>query len=182
MADVVIVNKVDAAASADVQRIAEEVADVVPAAQILRAASPVRLEDADAVIGRRVVIVEDGPTITHGGMPYGAGYVAVASLPGVSVVDPRPASVPIISEVYRQYPHIGAVLPALGYGEKAVAALAETLEAVAADVIVSATPIDLSALFKVSKPIVRVRYEFADAGDPTLGQVVETSLARRPEL
>jgi predicted GTPase len=182
MADVVIVNKVDAAASADVQKITEEVAAIVPTAQILRAASPVKLENADAVVGRRVVVVEDGPTITHGDMPYGAGYVAVASLPGVSVVDPRSAAVPTISAAYGRYPHIGPVLPALGYGDEAVAALAKTLEAVAADVIVSATPIDLSALVKVSKPIVRVRYEYADAGEPTLGQAVDEFLARRTDL
>jgi len=182
MADAVIVNKVDAAASADVQQIVERVARIVPAAQVLRAASPVELEDPDAVVGRRVVVVEDGPTITHGGMPYGAGYVVVASLPGVSVVDPRSAAAPAIAAAYDSYPHIGPVLPALGYGDAEVRALAETLDAVDADVVVSATPIDLAALVNVSKPIIRVRYEYADAGEPTLGDVVEAFLARRPDL
>jgi predicted GTPase len=182
MADAVIVNKVDAAASADVQQIVERVGAIMPTAKVLRAASPVKLEDPDAVVGHRVVIVEDGPTITHGGMPYGAGYVAVASLPGVSVVDPRSAAAPAIAAAYNRYSHIGPVLPALGYGNAEVMALAETLEAVDADVIVSATPIDLAALVNVSKPIVRVRYEYADAGEPTLRQVVGAFLAHHPDL
>jgi len=178
MADVVIVNKVDAAASADVQAIIERVGAIVPSAQVIRAASPVTIEDIAAVRGRRVLVVEDGPTITHGGMPYGAGYVAVSALPGVSVVNPRPFAAPMIAEAYRKYPHIGPVLPALGYGDAEVAALAKTLEAAAADVIVSATPIDLAALVKTTKPIVRARYDYADAGAPTLAEVVEAFLAK----
>lgn len=178
MADVVIVNKVDAADPADVEKVVDGVRKVLPDVSIVRAASPATIEDAGSVRGKRALIVEDGPTITHGGMPYGAGYVAVSSLGDVSIVDPRPFAAPMIREAYETYPHIGPVLPALGYGDTEIDALAETLNASEADVIVSATPIDLSALVTVNKPIVRVGYEFADAGEPTLAQVVDAFLAK----
>ena len=179
MADVVIVNKVDAAASADVQAIIERVGALAPSAQVICAASPVTIEDMAAVRGRRVLVVEDGPDDHPWRHALRGGHVAVSALPGVSVVDPRPYAAPMIAEAYRKYPRIGPVLPALGHGDAEVAALAGTLEAAAADVIVSATPIDLAALVKTTKPIVRARYEYADAGEPTLAAVVEAFLAKQ---
>jgi len=178
MADVVVVNKVDAASSADVRQVIDEVRDVNPHAAIVRAASPVRLDDPAAVRGRRVLVVEDGPTITHGGMPYGAGFVAAVTHGAATIVDPRRWAVGPVGSVFGRYPHIGRVLPAVGYDAAQLAALRETIDRADADVVVSATPMDLTALIPIDKPVVRARYEFADAGEPTLAQVVEGFLGR----
>ena len=148
-----------------------------PTAAIVRAASPVRLDDPAAVRGRRAIVVEDGPTITHGGMSYGAGYVAAVAA-GATIVDPRVSADPAMRAVFAQYPHIGKVVPAIGYDAGQLAALRATLNRAEADVVVSATPLDLSALIALDKPVVRARYEFADAGDPTLGAIVDRFLAR----
>jgi predicted GTPase len=180
MADVVIVNKVDAASSADVQQVVDEVHEANPRARLVRAASPVRLDDAAAVRGRRVLIVEDGPTITHGGMPYGAGYVAATTAGAAAIVDPRYSAAPAIRDLLARYPHIGRVLPALGYGSAQLAALRDTINRAVADVVVAATPIDLAALIDLDKPVVRARYEYADAGEPTLASLVEEFLATLP--
>ncbi len=180
MADVVVVNKVDAAASADVQHVTDEVREANPRATVVRAASPVRLDDPAAVRGRRVLVVEDGPTITHGGMPYGAGYVAATTNGAAVIVDPRSAAAPPIDAVFARYPHIGRVLPAVGYDAAQLAGLRESINRAAADVVVSATPIDLAALIAIDKPVIRARYEFADAGEPTLASVVDAFLNRLP--
>ncbi len=179
MANIVIVNKVDAASSADVQYVIDEAHAANPNAVIVRAASPVRLDDVAALRGRRVLVVEDGPTITHGGMPYGAGFVAATGAGVAAIVDPRPAADPVLQAIFARYPHIGRVLPALGYGPAHLEALQRTINAVDADVVVAATPIDLAALIEVNKPVVRARYEFADAGEPTLANLVDDFLARR---
>ncbi len=179
MADIIVVNKVDAAVTADVQTLIERIRKFMPATPIVRAASPVALEDPAALRGRRVLIVEDGPTITHGGMPFGAGYVAASSVPDIRIVDPRPYASAMIRRAYEQYPHIGPVLPALGYGVAQIAALRDTINNAVADVVVSATPIDLAALVDLNKPVVRARYEFADAGPPTLAEFVRRFLEER---
>jgi predicted GTPase len=173
MADVVVVNKVLAATHPDVQLVTERVKAINPRAPIVRAASPVRLERPELVAGRRVLVVEDGPTLTHGGMSHGAGYVAAVQGRAAEIVDPRPAAVPAIAEVYVRYPHIGRVLPAVGYDDAQLEALAETLRRADCDVVVSASPIDLAARVAVGKPVVRARYEYADAGEPTLDGFVE---------
>jgi len=170
MAEVVVVNKVDAAAAADVRRVIDEVRAVNPGATVVRAASPVRVEDPAAIRGKRVLVVEDGPTITHGGMAYGAGYVAATMGGAGAVVDPRRSAAPAVEDLFRKYPHIGMVLPAVGYGPEQIAALRDTIDRSDADVVLSATPIDLAALLRIEKPVVRVRYEYADAGEPTLGE------------
>ena len=179
MADVVVVNKVDAAPPASVEAVIEEVRAANPRALVVRAASPVRLDDPAAIGGRRVLVVEDGPTITHGGMAYGAGYVAAMGAGAAAIVDPRASAAPAVREVFARHPHIGRVLPAVGYDARQLAALAETIDASEADVVVAATPIDLAALVTLDKPVVRARYEFADAGEPTLGAVVDRFLAER---
>ena len=180
MADIIVVNKVDAAASRDIDTLIGDVRAINPGATIVRAASPVALESPSTLENRRVIVIEDGPTITHGGMPYGAGYVAAVRA-GAVVVDPRQSAPREISAVYAQYPHIGTVLPALGYDAAQLGALRETVARSDADVVVAATPVDLGALVEVGKPILRVRYGFADAGEPTLGAVVDQMLAgRRP--
>ena len=178
MADVVIVNKVDAAPAGNVQAVVDEVRALNPRAVIVKAASPVRLDDPGAVRGRRVLVVEDGPTLTHGGMPYGAGYVAATMGGAAVIVDPRDSATPGVREIFARYPHIGRVLPAVGYDAEQLRGLRETIDRAAADVVVAATPLDLAVLLRLEKPVVRARYEFAEAGDPTLGSVVDAFLAR----
>jgi len=173
MADVVVVTKVDSAAGADVQHAIDAVRALNPRATLVRAASPVRLLRPELVQGSRVLVVEDGPTLTHGGMAYGAGYVAAVKAGAAEIVDPRVTAAPAIAEVYARYPHIGRVLPAVGYDDAQLAALGETIRRAACDVVVSASPIDLAARVNVGKPIVRARYEYADAGVPTLGAIVD---------
>jgi predicted GTPase len=173
MADVVVIAKVDAAAAAAVQQVTDTVRRVNPAAAIVRAASPIQLEGRDRVRGKRVLVVEDGPTTTHGGMPYGAGYVAATHAHPAEIIDPRPYAVPEIATVYAQYPHIGAVLPAMGYSAAQLAGLQQTINQAEADVVVAATPINLEALIHVNKPILRARYEFAEIGEPSLSTCLE---------
>jgi predicted GTPase len=179
MANVVVIAKVDAAAAASVQQVTETVQAVNPQAVIVRAASPIQLDDAEAVKGQRILVVEDGPTTTHGGMAYGAGYVAATRAQPAQIVDPRPFAVPEIATVYAQYPHIGCVLPAMGYSTIQLKGLQQTIRNAAVDVVVAATPIDLAALIAVDCPIVRARYEFAEVGEPSLGTQIEKFLAHR---
>lgn len=179
MADAVLIAKTDSAAPGAADRVAAAVAEVNPRATIVRAASPVTLDGPeDAVRGRRVLVVEDGPTITHGGMPHGAGYVAAIRAGAAEIVDPRANAAPEIAAVFARYPHIGPVLPAVGYGAEQLAALARTIARVDADVVIAATPIDLAALIEIDRPCIRARYEYADAGEPTLGRIVDQFLAR----
>ncbi|OOG26438.1 GTPase [Thioalkalivibrio denitrificans] len=179
MADIVLVAKTDSASDADIQRVTDTARRINPGARIVRGASPVQLDDPARVAGKRVLVVEDGPTVTHGGMPYGAGYVAATRAQAASLVDPRPAAAPEITAVYAQYPHIGPVLPAVGYHPAQLRALQETINAVSADVVVAATPCDLTALIHIDKPVVRARYEFAEAGEPRLGSLIEAFLKTR---
>ena len=176
MADVVVIAKADAAAVSDVHRLRQSVHDLNPRALVVRGASPVALQDEAAVRGRRALVVEDGPTLTHGGMAYGAGFVA-ASRAGASIVDPRASAAPEIAAVYAQYPHIGPVLPAMGYSPGQLAALRATVEQSDADVVVCGTPVDLAALLGTRKPVVRARYEFAELDAPGLWDEVERLLA-----
>ena len=181
MADIVLVAKADAAPS-DVPRIAESVRAANPGARLVRGGSPVTLDDAAAVRGKRVLAVEDGPTVTHGGMPHGAAWAAAIEAGAACIVDPRPWAAPGIAPIYAQYPHIGPVLPAMGYSSRQIAALAATLNAADADVIVAGTPVDLAGLMKLNKPILRARYEFAELERPGLWEAVEQFLDRRKEL
>lgn len=178
MADVVVVNKVDAADNVGVERATANIEAANPRAVIVRAASPVRLDDPAAVSGKRVLVVEDGPTITHGGMPYGAGYVA-ARAAGATIVDPRPHAAAPILAVFSRYPHIGPVLPAVGYGPDQLLALRDTIERAEIDAVVAATPIDLAALLRLRKPVVRARYEFADASEPSLAGIIDRFVTDR---
>jgi predicted GTPase len=179
MADVIVVNKVDAASEADVQRAVEGARRVNPKAAVVRAASPVVLEDPDAVRGRRVLVVDDGPTLTHGGMPYGAGYVACVGAGPAEIVDPRDSATPEILAVYQRHPHLGRVLPAVGYNDAQLDGLRRTIEASDAEVVVSGTPLDLAARIGSARPVVRVRYAYAEAEEPGLGAHLDAFLARR---
>jgi len=178
MADVVVVSKTDAAHPADVERVIANVRRASPGASVVRAALSIRLDDAQAVRGRRVLVVEDGPTVTHGDMPWGAGYLAAKHAGAKAIVDPRAFAAPEIASVYEQYPHIGPVLPAEGYSNAQLEALRQTINATEADVVVAATPIDLGALVNINKPIVRARYEFAEVESPGLAGELDGFLAR----
>ena len=182
MADIILVAKVNSASDADIQQVTETAHGINPRAIIIRGASPVKLDEPELIRGKRVLVVEDGPTITHGGMPYGAGYVAATQAQAAEIIDPREFAVKEIAALYTQYSHIGAVLPAEGYNARQLAALeifADQLNDADADVIVSATPCNLGALIDINKPVVRARYEFTEAGDPGLGKLVERFLAER---
>ena len=178
MADIVVIAKVDAAAIADIQKVTETVHQVNPQAKIVRAKSPIQLDNPDAVTNRRVLVVEDGPTTTHGDMAYGAGYIAATRAHASEIIDPRPYAVPEIAAIYQTYPHIGKVLPAMGYFPSQLTALQETLNRAPVDVVVVATPSDLGTLIKINKPIIRARYEFAEAETPGLGDYVREFLEK----
>lgn len=178
-ADLVVVNKVHAATPAQRTRMDEGLARLVPDTPRVYAASPVTLDDPDALRGARVLIVEDGPTITHGGMPHGAGFHAVSELDSATIVDPRSSAVAELQAVFARYPHIGPVLPAMGYGPDQLAALRATIEAADVDVVVAGTPIDLARALDVSVPVVRARYHYQDASSPGLMQHVSRYLDAR---
>ncbi len=179
MADLLVVNKVDAASPAQVQTAIDGLRAVNPTAPILRARSPVRLDDPAAIAGRRVLVVEDGPTITHGGMEFGAGYAAAVAAGAAQIIDPRLSAVSEIAAVYSAYPHIGRVLPAVGYGPAQLAALAATINHSAAEIVVSATPVDLARLTRIDKPVIRARYEYAEDGTPALSTFIDEFVTDR---
>ncbi len=179
MADIVLVAKSNSASDADIQRVTDSACQINPNATVVRGASPVRLDDEGSVRGKRVLVVEDGPSITHGGMAYGAGFVAATQAQAAEIIDPRADAVGEISTVYTSYPHIGAVLPAVGYHPSQLQALQQTINASSADVVISATPCDLGALIAINKPIVRARYDFAEVGEPGLGTLIEQFLQQK---
>lgn len=172
MADVVLINKVDTASSEDVRRIRKDVYAVNPDATVVEGASPIFLENPEGIRGKRVLVIEDGPTLTHGGMAYGAGIVAARRYGAAELVDPRPSAVGSIAETFEKYPHIEQLLPAMGYGEEQVAELEETINAVDCDLVLAATPIDLRRLIDVRHPMDRVRYELQVIGRPTLEEIL----------
>ncbi|MFN8036335.1 MAG: GTP-binding protein [Acidimicrobiia bacterium] len=178
MADAVVVNKVDGADPADLERIETTVRSVNPDAVIVRAESPVRLLDGPDLAGRRVLVVEDGPTITHGGMAYGAGLVAARAAGATDFVDARAGAVGSIAETYARFPHIGPVLPAMGYGDAQLRELRETIAASGCDVVVTGTPIDLGHVLHVGVPVRHARYELRERGTPTIAQVLDRFEAR----
>ena len=172
MADVVVINKEDTANFEDIEEVRENVRHVNPQAIFIDAASPLFVEDISQIANKRVVVVEDGPTLTHGGMSYGAGYIAAIKYGAAEIVSPKPYAVGTIAETYAKYGQVEDVLPAMGYSDRQIKDLEETLNRVPADVIVSGTPINISRLVKVSKPIVRVMYELEEIGKPTLKDVI----------
>jgi predicted GTPase len=172
-ADVVILNKVDTAPPEGIERTLEAVAFANPDATVIQAASPIRVDHPDLLPGKRVLVVEDGPTLTHGGMAYGAGTVAARQHGVHDFIDPRPFAVGSIVAVYEKYPHMGALLPAMGYGEIQRSELKETIMAAAPDVVVIGTPIDLAGLLELEIPSTRVHYDLEELeGGPTLEDVL----------
>ncbi len=177
MADVVIVNKVDSADQASLDAVLGSIAALNPAAEVLTARSDLTLE-GPPVEGKRVVIVEDGPTLTHGGMTYGAGVVAARRFGAAELVDPEPVAVGSIKAVLQRYPDLEPLVPAMGYGETQMRELKETLQRVDADIVLVATPIDLGRLLELDKPVTRVRYELAQVSGRPLREIVQGVLAR----
>jgi predicted GTPase len=172
MADVIVINKVDSAPLDGINAIIDSARKLNPKATILLAASPVSVDNPSAVKGKNVLIVEDGPTLTHGEMGYGAGWVAARLFGAGNVIEPVPYAHGSIAEAYRKYPQVRYVLPALGYSEQQLRELEATINASPADLVLSATPIDLARVIRVNKPIVRVRYELQVIGKPTLVDVL----------
>lgn len=172
MADVVVINKIDTADYEDIEEVRENVMEVNPNAIIIDAASPLSIENMESIRGKRVIVVEDGPTVTHGGMPYGAGFIA-ARKAGAIIVDPRPFAVGSIEDTFEKYYHLENVLPAMGYGKKQMEELQETINKSDVDAIVIGTPIDLKRIIKIDKPSVRVRYDLQEIGKPDLVDVLK---------
>ncbi|MDZ7373252.1 MAG: cyclic 2,3-diphosphoglycerate synthase [candidate division KSB1 bacterium] len=178
MADVVVINKEDTASWENIEKVRENVLSVNPRARIIDAASPIFVEDPKVVRGKRVLVVEDGPTLTHGEMGYGAGTVAARRFGAAELVDPRPYLVGSLKETLTTYPHLGKVLPAMGYGAQQIRELEETIALTPAEAVVIATPVDLRRLFKIEKPSTRVYYELQEIGQPTLEEVLQPILDR----
>jgi len=173
LADVVIINKINTAEFDDIEFVRENIRKVNPKAVIIDAASPLSVEDPEMIHGKRALVVEDGPTLTHGEMGFGAGVVAAEKFGAAEIVDPRPWIVGKIAETFEKYPDIGTLLPAMGYGEEQVADLEKTINAVDCDVVVIGTPIDLRKVIKINKPAVRVTYELQEIGKPNLDIVLK---------
>ncbi len=172
MADVVVINKVETATLQGIESVRESVRRYNPDAVVIDAASPVFVEEPDSIRGKRVLVIEDGPTLTHGEMGYGAGVVAARKFGAASLVDPRPYAVGSIRKAFETYPHLGALLPAMGYGPKQIKELEATINAADAELVLIATPIDLRRVAEINKPYLRVRYELQEIGQPTLAQVL----------
>ena len=172
MADVVVINKIDSAKAEDVVVVTPTGAAFTPGAVVVGGVARVRGDDPAAIAGKKVLCVEDGPTLTHGGMSFGAAVVAAKRAGAAELVDPRPYLVGSLKKTFEAYPHIGPLVPAMGYGDDMVADLEATINATPADVVVAGTPIDLGRLIKADKPVVRVQYELKVVGEPTLEDVI----------
>jgi predicted GTPase len=172
-AKVIVINKMDTATPEGIATVLASAQKVNPKATIIRANSPTIVKDGERIRGKRVLVIEDGPTLTHGGMKYGAGIVAAKKYGAAAIIDPRPFAVGSIKKTFEKYNHLDDVLPAMGYGDKQTRELAQTIEAIDCDLVVSATPIDITRVIKVSKPILRVGYELEEIGTPTLKDVLK---------
>ncbi len=172
-ADVFVINKVDTANHEDVIFLHDSLRKLAPEAVILEGASPLFVDDPTQIRGKRVLVVEDGPTLTHGGMAYGAGWVAARRFGAAEIVDPRPFAVGTILEIYQKYPTTGDVLPAMGYGDQQIRELEKTINNAEVDLVIIGTPIDLARLMKINKPTQRVRYELQIIGQPNLEDLLK---------
>ncbi len=172
LADVVIINKVVSAQPENIRIVRKNIAEVNPKAQIIEAASPIFVDNPELIKGKRVLVVEDGPTLTHGEMEYGAGMVAAWNFGAKEIIDPRPFTVNTISETFKKYPKIGKLLPAMGYGDAQIKDLEETINKTDCDAVIIGTPIDLGRILKINKPSTRVRYELQEIGSLTIEKIL----------
>ena len=177
-ADVFVINKVDTASPDDVILVRNNLHRLNPNAIVIEGASPLFVDNPEMIRGKRVLVVEDGPTLTHGGMKYGAGYVAARRFGAAEIVDPRPFAVGSIAATYEKYPETGNILPAMGYGEAQMRDLEATIAAADVDMVVIGTPIDLTRIIKIDKPSQRVRYELQEIGVPTLEDILKEKFGK----
>ncbi|MCD6239290.1 MAG: GTPase [Thermotogae bacterium] len=178
MADVVVINKEETAEYENIEEIRRSIRELNPDAIVVDASSPIFVSDYEKIKGKRVLVVEDGPTLTHGGMKYGAGYVAAVKYGAKEIIDPRPFAIGSIKKTYEKYAHLSLILPAMGYGDKQIKELEVTINSSDAELVVIGTPIDLSRVAKLDKPSVRVTYELEEIGKPDLEDVLNKFLAR----
>lgn len=172
LADVVVINKIDTADAANIQTLRENIQKAAPKAIVVDAASPITIDKPELVRGKKVLVVEDGPTLTHGEMQIGAGVVAARKFSAAELVDPRPYAVGKLADTFRIYPKIGTLLPAMGYGEQQIKDLEKTINATPCDAVIIATPIDLSRIVKITKPTVKIGYDLQEIGEPNLAQPI----------
>jgi predicted GTPase len=173
IADVIIINKMDSASPEAIQTVRESIEKVNPTAVVIDGASPIKVDDPSIIKGKRVLVVEDGPTLTHGEMKIGAGVVAARKFGAAELVDPRPFTVGRLSETFRLYPNIGTLLPAMGYGAEQLHDLEKTINDTDCDSVIIATPIDLNRIIKIRKPNTRVYYDLQEIGLPNLTEVID---------
>ena len=177
-ADVFVINKVDTADAENVIKVRQNLRLLNPNAIVVEAASPLFVDDPDGIRGKRVLVIEDGPTLTHGEMAYGAGYVAARRFGASEIVDPRPFAVRSIKATYEKYPKTGPILPAMGYGEEQTRDLEATINKSDVDLVIIGTPIDLMRVIKINKPAQRVRYELQEIGQPTLEDILKSKFGK----
>jgi len=173
MADIVVINKIDSSYPNDIQTVRENIAKVNPNATVIDGASPIKVDDASVIKGKRVLVVEDGPTLTHGEMKIGAGTVAAQKFGAAEIVDPRPYTVGRLQETFKTYPNIGALLPAMGYGEEQIKDLEKTINKTDCDSVIIGTPIDLNRVVNIKKPNTRVYYDLDEIGKPDMNEMIE---------
>ncbi|MCE5207577.1 MAG: cyclic 2,3-diphosphoglycerate synthase [Chloroflexi bacterium] len=178
MADVFVINKVDTANPENVITVRENLYAINPSATVIEAASPLSVKDPSAIRGKRVLVIEDGPTLTHGEMAYGAGFVAARRFGAGEIVDPRPYAVGSIDATYKKYPRTGTILPAMGYGDEMIRDLEATINRMDVDLVISATPIDLTRIIRVNKPMQRVGYELQEIGRPNLEDILKAKFGK----
>ena len=171
-ADVFVINKVDTAQPDAVISVRDNLRRLNPDALVIEAASPLFVDNPSEIKGKRVLVIEDGPTLTHGGMKYGAGFVAARRFGAAEIVDPRPFAVKSIAKTYEKYPKTGPILPAMGYGDSQIKDLEETIKRADVDLVIIGTPIDLTRVLTIDKPFQRVRYELQEIGQPTLESIL----------
>jgi predicted GTPase len=178
MADVVVINKVDTADPANIATVRKNVKRLNPEAILIEAASPITVDKPELIKGKKVLVVEDGPTLTHGNMPYGAGTIAAKRLGAAEIVDPRPYAVGSIVKTFEEYSHLGALLPAVGYGKEQIKELEETINKAPCDVVLIGTPIDLRHVLRLNKPAARARYELKEISTPTLEDILKQKFSK----
>lgn len=176
MTDIAVINKVDSASSENIEKVRQTIVSHNPKATIVLADSEIIVEDPDQIKGQRVLVIEDGPTLTHGEMAYGAGVIAARRFGAAELIDPRPYLVGTLKETFAKYPNTGTLLPAMGYSQKQIKDLEETINRTDCDLVVSATPIDLLQLISINKPTVRIRYEYKDNSEPTIADLIKEKL------
>jgi predicted GTPase len=179
LADVVLINKIDTADYEDIEQVRFNVKKANPKAILIEAASPIYVEKPELIRGKSVLVVEDGPTLTHGGMTYGAGVIAAEKFGAKDIIDPRAWVKGEIKKTFKSYPEMGALLPAMGYGKKQIKDLERTIDSIPCDSVVIATPVDLTKILKINRPSVRVRYELQEIGKPDLEEVIDEFLKKK---